>query len=73
MIRGIVTGATESRKAMIMATDQGLDELEKRVAAKSDIGDLKGQTGDRKGDTFKYICMPGFVTPGPWPLYPGSF
>lgn len=58
MIRGIVTGVTESRKAMIMATDQGLDELEKRVAAKSDIGDLKGQTGDRKGDTSSISACP---------------
>ncbi|MCY3770019.1 MAG: hypothetical protein OXG56_11750 [Gammaproteobacteria bacterium] len=62
--RGIVTAVTESHKAMVIATNQGLDELEKRVATKSDIADLKGQIGDLKGDMFKFICMLGFVILG---------
>ncbi len=69
--RGIVTAVTESHKAMVIATNQGLDELEKRVATKSDIadlrgeiGNLKGEIGDLKGDMFKFICMLGFVILG---------
>ena len=50
VIKGIMAANTASHEAVVTAINQGLDEMEKRVATKGDIAELDGQIGDLKGN-----------------------
>ncbi len=67
VIKGIMAANMASHEAVVTAINQGLDEMEKRVATKGDIGDLKGDIGSLKWQVATFgLAMLGVMIASMW-------